>query len=296
MLRPADDAGQAGRLAAAGAWPGVEGAVAAAASAAAATTTLPGLALPAAASATPAMIVTGGLVVDAPALVRGVWAAAAAAAAARGAAATLVPRLVPDLAELTPLYDGIVLTAGAAAAAVVGGGGDGLRCALSRGFTATLDPGPCPPPAALLGATYAAPRPGGGVVVGATREACADAASALGDAAARGAAGDVGARDAAAAELQARLTLLYPPAAAWPVAGVRRGVRALPPRSGAGRPPLAGCTDAAANAWIIGGLGARGLLYAGWLGREVAAGVCAGGGGDGGLDPELTRWRRFRHP
>lgn len=63
--------------------------------------------------------------------------------------------------------------------------------------------------------------------------------------------------------------------------------------------PLAGavgCSAAAAPAaaepacYVIGGLGARGLVYHAWLGRLVAAAVLAGS--DEGLPPELLRWKQ----
>ncbi|KAL4437088.1 hypothetical protein ABPG75_004227 [Micractinium tetrahymenae] len=41
--------------------------------------------------------------------------------------------------------------------------------------------------------------------------------------------------------------------------------------------------------WVIGGLGARGLVYHAWLGRLVAAAVLAGS--EAGLPAELLRWR-----
>lgn len=41
---------------------------------------------------------------------------------------------------------------------------------------------------------------------------------------------------------------------------------------------------------MIGGLGARGLVYHAWLGRLVAAAVL--GGSDAHLPPELLRWKQ----
>ena len=117
----------------------------------------------------------------------------------------------------------------------------------------------------------------------------------------------------------------------WRVVSAASGVRARPRRSGAGRPPLAGKLESSSNAdgegesgggggggggggnwWVIGGLGSRGLLYSAWLGREVARAALAdavvasfgggdgrtggrgGGCGDSSLDPELTRWKRWK--
>jgi glycine/D-amino acid oxidase-like deaminating enzyme len=40
---------------------------------------------------------------------------------------------------------------------------------------------------------------------------------------------------------------------------------------------------------VVGGLGARGLVYHAWLGKLVAAAVAAGS--DEALPPELLRWK-----
>ena len=113
----------------------------------------------------------------------------------------------------------------------------------------------------------------------------------------------------------------------WSVVEATSGVRARPRRSGAGRPPLAGKIERendsrGGNWWVIGGLGSRGLLYSAWLAKEVARAALRGndddddddgdadgndGDDDGGnsngeklkpgdlsLDPELTRWKRWR--
>lgn len=133
----------------------------------------------------------------------------------------------------------------------------------------------------------------------------------------------------ASRELLERFARLWPPAAggggdgegeekeeskSWGVVSATSGVRARPRRSGAGRPPLAGklesgdsaATGGGSNWWAIGGLGSRGLLYSAWLGREVARAALADVDGDGGgrekegkggdscLDPELTRWKRWK--
>jgi hypothetical protein len=71
-------------------------------------------------------------------------------------------------------------------------------------------------------------------------------------------------------------------------------VRALPPRSQLGSVPLAGRlppwlgNPEGRPWWLLVGLGARGLVYHGWLGRQLAAAALAGD--EALLDPELRRW------
>jgi hypothetical protein len=83
--------------------------------------------------------------------------------------------------------------------------------------------------------------------------------------------------------------------AATPLSARRSGVRALPPRSQLGSVPLAGRLPPWLGNregrpwWLLVGLGARGLVYHGWLGRQLAAAVLAGD--EGALDPELRRWQ-----
>ena len=61
----------------------------------------------------------------------------------------------------------------------------------------------------------------------------------------------------------------------WRVAGVRSGVRALPPRTAQGALPLAGRLRDDKPWWVVSGLGARGLVYHAWLGQLLAAAVLA---------------------
>jgi hypothetical protein len=168
------------------------------------------------------------------------------------------------------------------------------------------------------------------VAVGATRSAVpVSAEEALSHCAARGQGVGPGAASeagGASRELLERFSRLWPAAAGeggqgaerrgWAVVSAASGVRARPRRSGVGRPPLAGKLESGSlgtggNWWIIGGLGSRGLLYSAWLGREVARAALADvdlgdggeggggrregkGGGDSSLDPELTRWKRWK--
>lgn len=75
----------------------------------------------------------------------------------------------------------------------------------------------------------------------------------------------------------------------WRVAGVRTGVRALPPRDQLGSLPLAGKIGSEQNLWVVGGLGARGLVYHAWLGKLMAQAVLSD---DQSKIPEqLRRWQ-----
>ncbi len=72
------------------------------------------------------------------------------------------------------------------------------------------------------------------------------------------------------------------------MAGVRTGVRALPPRDKYGSLPLAGRVGSKHNLWVFGGLGARGLVYHAWLGALMAKAVLSD---DASVIPEqLQRW------
>ncbi|KAL4528602.1 hypothetical protein Ndes2437A_g03161 [Nannochloris sp. 'desiccata'] len=90
----------------------------------------------------------------------------------------------------------------------------------------------------------------------------------------------------------------------WQVATVRSGYRALPQRTAEGSIPYAGklvypitavgedrsTKERKHNWWVVGGLGARGLVYHGWLGKIVAAGVVEES--DEQVPKELRRWRK----
>lgn len=75
-------------------------------------------------------------------------------------------------------------------------------------------------------------------------------------------------------------------------------MRALPPRTPHGSVPMVGRikapdhTQQLPHTWVVGGLGARGLVYHGWLGAWVARAVIAGD--EGVLPPELLAWRGVR--
>ena len=99
-------------------------------------------------------------------------------------------------------------------------------------------------------------------------------------------------------DLLPKAQAIYPNLKAhWAFCGARAGLRAMPPLSPEGSLPLLGCVDEIAGRtkkegckyWLFAGLGARGLLYHGWLGKLISKAVldC-----DEGLIPsELTSWK-----
>ncbi|KAL8130208.1 hypothetical protein V2J09_019363 [Rumex salicifolius] len=96
-------------------------------------------------------------------------------------------------------------------------------------------------------------------------------------------------------ELLPKARNVYPIIEKWRVEGVRAGLRAMPPVTLYGSLPLVGSIDDLVGSkgesryWIIGGLGSRGLLYHGWVGKLTAQAVLAG---NPALIPsELSSWR-----
>lgn len=288
---------------------------------------------------------TAGLVVHPARYLGALWGATQAAAAAAGGGAVLDADAPPVRSlraldegggDAPPRFAAIVLAAGAGTGCVAEAAPLAARLDLVGGATADWEGAPgWAPGTALLGRFYGAPVPGGGggdgggggpgapltVRVGATRDRHVDggggapwtAEAAL---AAVGGGGAAAPAPTAEAELAAGFAEAWPPAAGWgPPARTLTGVRALAPRSSAGRPPLAGRLAPAAgepdagNWWAIAGLGSRGLTYSAWCARLVAraavaaagvggGGVGGGGGGGGGgsedattLPAELTRWQ-----
>ena len=75
----------------------------------------------------------------------------------------------------------------------------------------------------------------------------------------------------------------------WRITGVRTGVRALPPRDSQGSLPLAGRVNSKHRLWVVGGLGARGLVYHAWLGSAMAQAVLADD--ESVLPEQLRRWQ-----
>ncbi|KAG8367542.1 hypothetical protein BUALT_Bualt16G0082700 [Buddleja alternifolia] len=89
---------------------------------------------------------------------------------------------------------------------------------------------------------------------------------------------------------------VYPAIKKWTVTGAVAGLRAMPPVTADGSLPLLGCVDEYVNTtnackyWLFAGLGARGLLFHGWLGKLLARAVLSR---DEDLIPcELTSWKQ----
>ena len=153
----------------------------------------------------------------------------------------------------------------------------------------------------LLGSPYIAPHGADTLVIGATQRHNAsldEALAVLGPGSAQEPHSE--AWTFAEEALLSKAATLWPPVAdegQWEVVGVRSGVRALPQRTDqgsipyAGKIPVRGIAGKNKNNWVIGGLGARGLVYHAWLGRLVAAGM-VDGGSETGLPRELMRWKK----
>jgi glycine/D-amino acid oxidase-like deaminating enzyme len=268
------------------------------------------------------LMVGAGATVHPGSYMRALWLACqqAAAAAGPGSAATLRRREVRSLQELQAEegpFDAIVVAAGAAAGSIAELQGV-LPLELCHGHSLDMQPsshdsssggshgsGSGEPGSSggvagggypeggpsLLGSPYIAAHGSGSLVVGATKRYGVTPEEALQQC---GAAVVVDAGEAAAAAdaLLPAAAALWPPLAGWRVARVRAGVRALPTRGSDGAIPYAGCLPAAEDlpsCWVVGGLGARGLVYHAWLGKLVAAAVAAGS--DEALPPELLRWK-----
>lgn len=112
-------------------------------------------------------------------------------------------------------------------------------------------------------------------------------------------------------ELLPKISTVYPAVKKWTVLGTRAGLRAMPPRTSLGALPLIGCIDnfvlesmqkdklfgkknthssqkVIPRYWFVGGLGSRGLIYHGLLGKLIAKAVASGN--QDVLPSELTSW------
>nr|GMD19429.1 uncharacterized protein LOC109160310 [Ipomoea batatas] len=96
-------------------------------------------------------------------------------------------------------------------------------------------------------------------------------------------------------ELVQKASTVYPGIKNWSVRGLSAGLRAMPPLTPQGSLPLLGCVDElvgckeAGKLWLFTGLGSRGLLYHGWLGKVIAQAVLSGN--EGFIPLELTSWK-----
>lgn len=97
-------------------------------------------------------------------------------------------------------------------------------------------------------------------------------------------------------ELLPKAYAIYPDLKNWTFAGARAGLRAMPPLTPYGSLPLLGCVNDiigkndGCKYWLFGGLGARGLLYHGWLGKLMAQAVLACN--EQLIPSELTSWKK----
>ena len=96
-------------------------------------------------------------------------------------------------------------------------------------------------------------------------------------------------------ELLPKAYAIYPNLENWTFASARAGLRAMPPLTPHGSLPLMGCVDDIVRMgngckyWLFGGLGARGLLYHGWLGKLLAQAVLECN--EQLIPSELTLWK-----
>ncbi|XP_058180721.1 uncharacterized protein LOC131299121 isoform X6 [Rhododendron vialii] len=96
-------------------------------------------------------------------------------------------------------------------------------------------------------------------------------------------------------ELLPKASAIYPAIKNWAFTGASAGLRAMPPLTPHGSLPLLGCLNDLVGGnhtckyWLFGGLGSRGLLYHGWLGKLLAQAVLSCN--EDLLPSELTSWR-----
>lgn len=99
-------------------------------------------------------------------------------------------------------------------------------------------------------------------------------------------------------ELLPKASSVYPAIKDWTFTDARAGLRAMPPLTPHGSLPLLGCVDDilggnhTCNYWLFGGLGSRGLLYHGWLGKLVAQAMLSAN--EDLIPCELTSWKKIK--
>ncbi|RWW02806.1 hypothetical protein GW17_00034087 [Ensete ventricosum] len=96
-------------------------------------------------------------------------------------------------------------------------------------------------------------------------------------------------------ELMPKASSVYPPIRNWAFVGAQAGLRAMPPLTPYGSLPLLGCVDdiigenVKCRYWLVGGLGSRGLLYHGLVGKLTAQAVLSSN--ESVLPSEFTHWK-----
>ncbi|XP_065619608.1 uncharacterized protein LOC112040114 isoform X2 [Quercus suber] len=99
-------------------------------------------------------------------------------------------------------------------------------------------------------------------------------------------------------ELLPKANVIYPAIKDWTFTGAKAGLRAMPPLTPHGSLPLLGCINDviggnyACNFWLFGGLGSRGLLYHGWLGKLIAQAILCSN--EEMIPTELTSWKKIK--
>jgi glycine/D-amino acid oxidase-like deaminating enzyme len=99
-------------------------------------------------------------------------------------------------------------------------------------------------------------------------------------------------------ELLPKASSVYPAIKDWTFTDARAGLRAMPPLTPHGSLPLLGCVDDilggnhTCNYWLFGGLGSRGLLYHGWLGKLIAQAMLSAN--EDLIPCDLTAWKKIK--
>uniref|UniRef100_A0A0E0L8L3 FAD dependent oxidoreductase domain-containing protein n=1 Tax=Oryza punctata TaxID=4537 RepID=A0A0E0L8L3_ORYPU len=96
-------------------------------------------------------------------------------------------------------------------------------------------------------------------------------------------------------ELLPKASAVYPGITKWEFVQARAGIRAMPPLTANGSLPLLGCLNDSigkrsnCSFWLVGGLGARGLLFHGLAGKLTAKAVISCD--ENLIPPEFTCWK-----
>ncbi|KAF8698024.1 hypothetical protein HU200_035532 [Digitaria exilis] len=99
-------------------------------------------------------------------------------------------------------------------------------------------------------------------------------------------------------ELLPKASGVYPGISKWDFVHARAGIRAMPPLTINGSLPLLGCLDemvgkkSNCNFWLVGGLGARGLLYHGLVGKLTAKAAISCD--ENVIPSEFTSWKMIK--